>query len=110
MADSNETQVLIDLAESEALNGVPNFLDIPDVLVEVIEQKTMAAERMFWLRAGHIVRDIVNTTLLRRALYAEVRVQETEHMLGEMALITEGAKEEITRLQDSLNELAGRIE
>ena len=102
-------QVDMNLAHTEALNGVPKFLDIPDALVEVLQNKTMAAERMFWLRATHIKKDIVNTTLLRRAVYAEQRVQETEHMLAEMALITEGAKEEIERLQGSLSEMAGKV-
>ena len=103
-------QVNLSLAEDEALSGVPNFLNIPDSLKEKVEEKTMAAERMFWLRARNIKVDIVNTTLLRRAVYAEQRLNETEFMLAEMAMITEGAKEEIERLQKKLSKLAGKIE
>ncbi len=103
-------QVNMALAEEEALGGVPNFLNIPESLQEKVEEKTLAAERMFWLRARNIRKDIVNTTLLRRAVYAEQRLNETEFMLAEMAMITEGAKEEVERLQKQLSKLAGKIE
>ena len=95
------------LAESEALNGVPDFYDLPDELTKVIEKSTLAAERMFWLRAAHILKDVVTTTLLRRAIYAEQRCWEMENRLGEVSLIAQGMKEEIERLKAEINTIAG---
>ena len=97
------------LAEREALSGVPNFYDLPDELTEVIEQATLKVERMFWLRAAHIVKDVVNTALLRRAIYAEQRCWEMENRLGEVSLIAQGMNEEIERLKGEINKLAGHI-
>lgn len=110
MNEIESAQVNMSLAEDEALSGVPNFLDIPDQLAEKIKEKTLASERMFWLRARNIKKDIVNTTLLRRAAYAEARLNEVEFMLAEMAVITEGAVEEVERLQKQLSKLAGKLE
>lgn len=103
-------QVNMNLAETEALNGVPDFLALPPEMTEKIQDLVLQSERMFWLRSKNIVKDIVNTTMLRRALYAEHRVNETEHMLAEMAMITEGAKERIEELQRQLSDLSLKIE
>ena len=102
MTDDIQTRLI----EAEALNGVPQFLDIPDELVEKIEKLVLANERMFWLRANNINSDDVATrTIVRRALYAEQRLNEVEFMLGEMAMITEGAKIRIDELQQQLSDL-----
>ena len=94
------------IAEHEALNGVPLFYDIPSELAQVIEKQVLIKERMFWLRATSINKDPVNSTLLRRAVYAEQRCWEMENRAGEMALITEGAKEKIVELRKQLDELS----
>lgn len=91
------------IAEHEALNGVPLFYDIPSELAQVIEKQVLIKERMFWLRATSINKDPVNSTLLRRAVYAEQRCWEMENRAGEMALITEGAKERIRELEKQLD-------
>ncbi len=104
MSENNAVEV--DIQEVHALNGVPDFYDLPAELNEVIEKKTMTSERMFWLRASSIEKDKVNTILLRRAMYAESRCFEMENRLGELALIVPGMKEEIERLQDQLTVLA----
>jgi hypothetical protein len=102
-------QVDMSLAEGEALNGVPTFLDLPDEVREKIEKQVLNVERLFWLRATHIKRDIVTTSLLRRAIYAEQRCNETEHMLAEMACITEGAKMRIEEMQRDYDKLAKKL-
>jgi hypothetical protein len=95
------------LEEQMALYGVPEFLDLPEEVTAKIETKVMQLERMFWLQAGDAIQPTsVTRTLLRRAVYAEVRVQETEHMLAEMALITEGAAETVKNLEAKVAELA----
>ena len=94
------------IAEHEALNGVPLFYDIPSELAQVIEKQVLVKERMFWLRATSINKDPVNSTLLRRALYAEQRCWEMENRAGEMAIITEGAAVKIKELEKKLTELA----
>ena len=94
------------IAEHEALNGVPLFYDIPSELAQVIEKQVLVKERMFWLRATSIDKDPVNSTLLRRALYAEQRCWEMENRAGEMAIITEGAAVKIKELEKKLDELA----
>ena len=95
------------IAEQEALNGTPNFYDLPEELTEAIEKATLTVERMFWLRAGHIKKDAVTTTLLRRAVYAEQRCWEMENRLGEVSLIAQGMKDEIERLKQEINTIAG---
>lgn len=87
--------------------GVPDFLEIPQDLQDKIAAATLLRERFFWLANVAIAKDVVTTTLLRRAIYAEQRVVETEFMLGEMGLICEGAKQRVGELQDKLTELAG---
>ena len=93
------------IAEHEALNGVPLFYDIPSELAQVIEKSVLIKERMFWLRATSINKDPVNSTLLRRALYAEQRCWEMENRAGEMAIITEGAAVRVKELEAKLDEL-----
>ncbi len=93
------------VAEHEALNGVPLWLDIPDELTQTIEKATLQKERMFWLRGSSIVKDVVNTTLLRRAIYAEQRCYEMENRAAEMALITFGAAEKVKALEKRIEEL-----
>lgn len=91
----------------EALNGVPNFLDIPDELRKEIEKTTMVAERMFWLRSKLIKKNTLTEAILRRAFYAESRAYEMEMRLAEMSLIASGMKEEIERLTDEITVIAG---
>ena len=94
------------VAEHEALNGVPLWLDIPDELSQTIEKQVLLKERMFWLRSTAIVKDAVSTTLLRRAIYAEQRCWEMENRAAEMALITFGAANKVKELEKKLTELA----
>lgn len=94
-----------DIAEHEALNGVPLFYDIPSELAQVIEKQVLIKERMFWLRATSINKDPVNSTLLRRAVYAEQRCWEMENRAGEMAIITEGAIVRVKELEKKLDEV-----
>lgn len=101
----DSVQVDMDLAEQEALSGVPDFLDIPDELKQTIEEQTMAKERLFWLRATHILKDMTNSVLLRRAIYAEQRCLEMEMRLAETALIAQGLKGECERLSDEMDKL-----
>lgn len=93
-----------DLLLAEALNGVPDFLDIPEGLAKVIEEQVEARERMFWLRSNRIEQDIVTRSLLRRAIYAETRAIEMENRLAEMVLITQGAKERVEELEQGLKD------
>jgi len=93
------------VGEHEALNGVPLWLDIPDELSQTIEKQTLLKERMFWLRSSAIVKDAVNSTLLRRAIYAEQRCYEMENRAAEMALITFGAAEKVKELEKRIDEL-----
>ena len=96
-----------DPALSEVLNGVPNFLDLPDELRAEIEQATMVAERMFWLRSQHIPKTQLNESLLRRAFYAEARAYEMEMRLAETSLIASGLKEKVEELQREIATVAG---
>lgn len=92
------------IAEHEALNGIPIWYTIPDEMTQVIEKSVIVKERMFWLRSSSIEKDAVNSTLLRRAVYAEQRCWEMENRLGEMALITEGAAVRVKELEKLLAE------
>lgn len=94
------------VAEHEALNGVPLWLDIPDELTKTIEVQVLQKERMFWLRSTAIPKTAVTSTLLRRAIYAEQRCYEMENRAAEMALITFGAAEKVKELEKKLDELA----
>lgn len=96
----------VDPAVVQALNGVPNFMDLPDEYRETVEKKTLTAERMFWLRTSLIEQTPVTQALLRRAMYAEQRCYESEFRLGEVSLIASGMKDEIDRLQGELTKLA----
>jgi len=114
MSDRPATEIGVDaaqvdasLAEGEALNGVPDFLQLPDEYRETIEQATLTAERMFWLRATHLIKDVATTTLLRRAIYAEQRCYESEFRLAEVSLIASGMKEKIEQLEDEIKIIAG---
>jgi hypothetical protein len=102
-------QVDMSLAESEALNGVPQFYQIPEEVSKVIEKAVLHKERMFWLRATHIIKDIVNTTLLRRAIYAEQRCWEMESMAAEMAVITSGAADRVKELEKQLEDTVNAV-
>ncbi len=93
----------VDLMTEQALNGVPKFYDIPDELRDIIEQRTIATERMFWLRATLIEKDPVTEVILRRAFYAESRCWEMENRVAEISLIASGMKGEIERLQAKLD-------
>ena len=103
----NELEVQADPVLVEALNGVPDFMDLPDEYRETIETATMAAERMFWLRSNLITKDAVTEALLRRAIYAEQRCYESEFRLAEVSLIASGMKEKIESLQDEISIVAG---
>lgn len=94
----DSAQVSMSAAETEALNGVPNLLEIPDEVEQKLRALVLRAERLFWMRSSVIQKDVVNTALLRRALYAEHRLNETEHMLAEMAMITQGASQTVKDL------------
>ena len=98
---------IIDPVMVEALNGVPNFLDIPEELSTEIEKATMVAERMFWLRSSKIEKTPVTEAILRRAFYAEARAYEMEFRLAEVSLIASGMKEEIEHLKDAIATTAG---
>lgn len=93
------------VAEHEALNGVPLWLDIPDELTQIIEKQVLQKERMFWLRSTSIVNSAVTQTLLRRAIYAEQRCYEMENRAAEMALITFGAANKVKELEKRIEEL-----
>ena len=93
----------IELAREEAMAGVPEFLDIPQDMQDKIAAATVAKERYFWL-ATKITKTPVTEALIRRAIYAEQRVLETEYMLGEMAVICKGAKQRVEELQKQLDE------
>ena len=108
-AGVDAVQVDMALAEDQALFGVPDFMDVPAELIEVLEKATLAKERQFWLRATAISKDIVNTTLLRRAVYAETRGWEMENQAAEMALICNGAVDKIKALEKQIDELAGVV-
>jgi hypothetical protein len=97
-------QVGMDLVEDEALFGVPDFMDVPDELRDALQVAVLAKERQFWLRATHIVKDIVNRTLLRRAVYAESRCWEMENQAAEMALICNGAADRVKELEAKLED------
>jgi hypothetical protein len=105
MADEIET--VVDPIVAQALNGVPQFYDIPDELRASIEQAVMQHERMFWLRSADIPQGPAETTLLRRAIYAEQRCWEMENRLAEVSLIAQGMKERIEDLENQLTVLAG---
>ena len=97
--------ISIELQQSAAMNGVPEFLDIPQDMQDKIAAATVAKERFFWLSVGKaITKTPVTEALLRRAIYAEQRVLETEFMLGEMGIICQAAKDEVERLQAQLDE------
>ena len=93
----------------EALNGAPNFLDLPDEYRVEVEKATMVAERMFWLRSNLIEKTPMTEALLRRAFYAEQRCYESEFRLAEVSLVASGMKEEIERLQDEIKVVAGYV-
>lgn len=106
MADAVEAQAENELTLQEALNGAPDFFEIPEGMQKQIEEQVEARERFFWLAAKRIPQNIITRSLLRRAIYAEVRVTETECRLGEMGLICQAAQERITQLQDQLTALS----
>jgi hypothetical protein len=97
----------VDPIVAQALNGVPQFYDLPDELRQTIEQATMTAERMFWLRANLIEKGPVTEALLRRALYAEARCWEMENRVAEVSLIASGMKERIEQLESEIAIVAG---
>ena len=101
-----EDQIKHERILDEALNGVPDFMDVPEALQQLFEQATARSERMFWLRATHIPDEVITRTLLRRAFYAEARAWEMENRLAETSLIASGLKDEVERLQAKLTELA----
>lgn len=98
------TEPEVDPVLVQALNGVPQFYDLPDELREEIEKRTMGAERMFWLRANLIDDTAVTRALLRRAFYAEQRCWEMENRLAETSLIAQGLKGEVERLDKALDD------
>lgn len=90
----------------EAFTGAPDYYDIPDEMEKAIGDQVTARERIFWLRSKLIGDSIQTRSLLRRALYAEVRCWESESRLAELVLISQGAKQRIEELEDKLQELA----
>ena len=98
---------IVDPLMIEALNGVPNFFEIPDELREEVEKRTMTTERMFWLRSALIEKNPVTEAILRRAFYAESRCWEMESRLAEVSLIASGMKERIESLEDTIKATAG---
>jgi hypothetical protein len=107
IVDPDAPMLDADPALSEVLNGVPDFLEIPDELREEIEKATMVAERMFWLRSQHIQETPLFTAMLRRAFYAEARAFEMEMRLAETSLIASGLKEKVEELQREIATVAG---
>lgn len=95
-----------DLLLAEALTGVPDFYEIPEELAKQIEEQVESRERMFWLRSNRIEQDLVTRSLLRRAIYAEVRCWEMENRLAEVVLITKGGAERVSELEQQLSDLA----
>lgn len=105
------TQAEEAITEEACLAQVPDFYDIPDELRETIEAEVVRRERLFWMTAGRALPDtVVTRTLLRRALYAEVRCWEMENRAAEMALIANGAAERVKELQAALSSAAGAID
>ena len=102
-----ELESPVDPVLAEALNGAPDFMELPDEYREAIEAATMTAERMFWLRSSLIEKDTVTEALLRRAIYAEQRCYESEFRLAEVSLIASGMKEKIESLEDEITVIAG---
>jgi len=103
MTDKNIQQVL---TEDAVLAGVPEFLDIPKDMQDKIAEAVLAKERFFWLSNKLIPKNEWTVGLLRRAIYAEQRVVETEFMIGEMAIICEGAKKRVQQLEEQVKSLA----
>ena len=95
-----------DLLLEEAFNSSPDYYDIPVDMEKAIQEQVSARERMFWLRASRIESNVVTRSLLRRAIYAEVRCWESESRLAEMVMITQGAKQRIEELEKQLDDLA----
>lgn len=95
-----------DLLLEEAFNSAPDYYDIPEDMEKLIQEQVSARERMFWLRASRIDDNLVTRSLLRRAMYAEVRCWESESRLSEMVLILKGAKQRIEELEAKMKELA----
>ena len=96
-----------DLILNEALNGAPDFYEIPEEMQKQIEEQVTARERFFWLARRRNEQNVITRSLLRRAIYAEVRLVEAESRLGEMGLICHAAKQRIEQLETKLNELSG---
>lgn len=94
------------LIEEAVLSGVPEFLDIPEEMQAKIAQAVLAKERFFWLANSKVPQNEWTIGLLRRAIYAEQRVLETEYMLGEMGLICEGARKRVEELENGMSDLA----
>ena len=106
----DELVIAADPVLAEALNGVPDFMDLPDEYRHEVEKRTMAAERMFWLRSALIEKTVVTEAMLRRAFYAEQRCYESEFRLAEVSLVASGLKEEVERLQDQIGIVAGHVD
>ena len=99
-----------DLLLEEAFNSAPDYYDIPEELEKQIQEQVTARERIFWLRASRIDDNLVTRSLLRRALYAEVRCWESENRLAELVLIAQGAKERVEELERKLDQLSRGID
>lgn len=105
-----DTPDTIDPTVAEALNGVPDFFDLPAEYRQAVEAATVKAERMFWLRSNVIEKTPLVEAILRRAFYAEQRCAESEFRLAEISLITSGLREEIERLQDEITTISGHVD
>lgn len=101
-----ETSLADAVLIAEAMNGLPDWYEIPEELQTILEKSTLIKERMFWLRATHITQDAATTQLLRRAIYAEQRAWEMENRAAEMALITSGAAKRVKELEKKLDQLS----
>lgn len=102
---STDMQALHD----ELLSGAPDFLDLPDRRRKELEKNVMRRERVFWLQTRRVMKNFVSEALVRRAIYAEERAHDAEMRLGELALICNGMKDEVDRLQGELTKLAKGI-
>lgn len=108
-ADPVAQAINAEALQNEALTGAPDFMDLPDEYRAKVEKETTRRERLFWMQSARIQQGPVTATLVRRAIYAEVRAHEAEMQLAEMALICNGMKDEVERLTDELTNVSKAV-